>query len=67
MSDVKKPGLLEAIIKALRGGPKSTDQDIRSPAAEEISKKLPSPVMPRSAVEKKRKQLRDLDEQTKEE
>ena len=33
--------------------------------AEEVSKKIPAPVMPREAVEKKRQQLRDLDAQTK--
>lgn len=35
-------------------------------AAEEVSKALPGPVMPRPAVLKKRKQMEDLDKQTKE-
>lgn len=34
--------------------------------AEEVSKLLPTPVMPREAVELKREQLRKLDEHTKE-
>ncbi len=54
---------ISAWINALRG---KKDQDVRSPEAEAISKGLPSALMPRDAVEKKRKQLRDLDAQTKE-
>jgi predicted carbohydrate-binding protein with CBM5 and CBM33 domain len=57
-------GKIQAVLAALRK--KSTDQDIRNPQAEEASKLLPEAVMPRGALAAKRKQLRDIDAQTKE-
>jgi hypothetical protein len=37
----------------------------REDVPEAVSKKLPAVIMPREAVEKKREQLRKLDEQTR--
>lgn len=58
--------LQEAIAKLMRSKKSEEKQEAAKEGAEEISKRLPAAVMPREAVEKKRKQLKDLDEATKE-
>lgn len=54
-----RPSLMQRMARILRNEAKQVD-------AEAISKTLPSPVMPREAIEKKRSRLQRLDEETKE-
>lgn len=66
----EKLSKIGAIINALRniGQPKPPVEGTMAatPEAEAISKRLPAALMPRDAIERKRRQLQQLDEQTKE-
>lgn len=69
----EKVSMIGAIIRALRGGgrPQESAQEpvegtmAATPEAEAMSKRLPAAVMPRSAIEKKRARLKQLDEDTR--
>jgi len=61
--------LQEAMAKLLRKPKPQTDDEKAEAAksdAEKIAEKLPSAVMPLDAVKKKRAQLKQMDEETKE-
>lgn len=59
--------MAEALRRRLSG--KSVDEraEAAKEGAEEASKALPSALMPRQAIERKRKQLEEIDAQTRDE
>lgn len=68
--DAQQPGMLQAMIRAIRGWGQrgNTDQraaDARA-ASEEVSKTLPEALMPRSGIEEKRRRMAMLDAMTRE-
>lgn len=61
MSDAaQSPGFVAALVAALRKF-QARDPGLAHEASEEISKKLPSAVMPRGAIEEQRRRMAQID------
>ena len=68
--DAQQPGMWQAMIRAIRGWGQRGNTDQRAAdaqaASEQVSKALPQVVMPRGAIEEKRRRMAMLDAMTRE-